>query len=1270
MNTLRSALARGLAALSLAAVLLAPPAAAAVHEDDWLKVETPDKVSPGSGFQVKVTLKRDLGPEDNVTVAMHRMKPDGNWRDTGEWRPPQSMKKGETKVYSFTAAWAEDIGHFGPLVFTAPKGDWNKATHKLFCGKIEWAMNPEQAAAKKKQQEEAEARKRPPAGITYKKSWLQPRGCFKPGTDEPLKELREGDSFELVADYYLDPSEYWNDKCHVVAFPCGPWIDNPDGVYEKGAHHVGYEGLGWSFKAVTPGKGTVRFRQTLKKAYRYNSLFYHVRFRGGDDKDFPWTKTCGAPAIARHLDGLDLVAPVPGGLFVQGREKPVLDLLAAPGSKQGAEVSIRLFALDSDGKLDEVGVAKAAMPAEGATAKVDLSSVVGRRLGCFLAEGRCGDLAVDAFFAVIPDVRKALGGRKAPFGATDLSTEDECAAAGRLGLSVCRLFIGWGGLVPQRGQYRFDGLAARMDRMEKHGVQPWLMLTGAPEWVLPPDVHSPGFEPYPFDEAGWRESIRAISQKFGRRVYGIEWLNEIVPGNKSKNPVADYKRFCEIGAEELHKVNPKAKSILAGGLWPRNFRLDMLGAGIDRCIDVLPIHYSSYEGAKEALADAASGGVKSVWNDETASGISVWRMPGREALERSVLMSRYILRTWPEQLAAGVDGLIYFGGEANPAGNWKYLLDDHTPRPVAATLAVMSAKLGDARPVGVYYAEPGARVVVFEKPDGSALAVVGSLNGDPASAPVSVKLPAAPGAKVVRTDHQGNATALAAGADGTVAVSAGAMPAFYEGLPLDPLAIRCALEIDGQDTVVPKPAVSFVRSSAPSLRAAVRNPLRVPVEGVVGFAIGGKDAGRKPFKLAPGASEHLVLDVPAGVLPDGLADAVAGLSWKPGKATKPVSAKRAFTVDTIDPSSLGNLLANGSFEKGKNGWNGNGSIVDLPGGRPGEEGRALSLDHAEGYVQCLQKVPNPAPGRELLYTAWVRTEDMYAGSNLSLVRKDGAWNNLYIPDVFCAPKDSAGAWQIMVKAFSTDPDNKDIQVQPVAKGKNGTALYDHVRLTVRDGSDWAAEAYRTAKPKAIDGDLSDWDFADPLPLLGGNQIASEAGYRWTPENLSGVAQLAWDADSLYLAVRVRDDVHAAQTGEKTLEGDALQIGLHPANRIPGTEARAIEWHVSAASPGSGSGKHTVFRPAAHAAGLASGQLAKDSSTYEIAVKRAGKDTCYELRIPWTEAGGVRPQPGVRLGLSLRLLDADNGAARGSAAWGRGLAPSWSPSAFGSLVLLP
>ena len=194
---------------------------AAVHEDDWVKVETPDKVTPGAGFQVKVTLKKDLGPKENVTVAMHRFKTDGGWLDTGEWRPPQTMKKGETKSYSFKAKFADNIGHFGPIVFIAPNGDWGKAKHKLFCDKIRWAMSSAEAAKKKTEAEAAAARTKPPAGITYKKSWIVPRGCFKPGTDEPAREIREGEPFDVVADYYLDPSEYWNNKCHIVVFGCG-----------------------------------------------------------------------------------------------------------------------------------------------------------------------------------------------------------------------------------------------------------------------------------------------------------------------------------------------------------------------------------------------------------------------------------------------------------------------------------------------------------------------------------------------------------------------------------------------------------------------------------------------------------------------------------------------------------------------------------------------------------------------------------------------------------------------------------------------------------------------------------------------------------------------------------------------------------------------------------------------------------------------------------------------------------------------------------------
>ena len=59
---------------------------------------------------------------------------------------------------------------------------------------------------------------------------------------------------------------------------------------------------------------------------------------------------------------------------------------------------------------------------------------------------------------------------------------------------------------------------------------------------------------------------------------------------------------------------------------------------------------------------------------------------------------------------------------------------------------------------------------------------------------------------------------------------------------------------------------------------------------------------------------------------------------------------------------------------------------------------------------------------------------------------------------------------------------------------------------------------------------------------------------------------------------------------------------------------------------------------------------------------------YELRIPWSEVRGLTPEIGVKLGLSLRLSDAD-GAKFGRINWGMGHDPAWSPSAFGVLTLV-
>ena len=66
---------------------------------------------------------------------------------------------------------------------------------------------------------------------------------------------------------------------------------------------------------------------------------------------------------------------------------------------------------------------------------------------------------------------------------------------------------------------------------------------GTGVFALPGDL-TPYWDNDVLGTGGTREAIRAISQKFGKRVFGIEWLNEITPGNKSSNPTADYKRFC------------------------------------------------------------------------------------------------------------------------------------------------------------------------------------------------------------------------------------------------------------------------------------------------------------------------------------------------------------------------------------------------------------------------------------------------------------------------------------------------------------------------------------------------------------------------------------------------------------------------------------------------------------------------------------------------------------------------------------------------------
>ncbi len=1254
-----------LAGILAAAASLAP---AAVTEADWCTVTTPDSFKSGERFQIQVKMKKDLPEGQNLNCHLHWMKKD-RWGGMGGWHPAREPKNGETAVFNFTVDTEKFDGfdRLHPLVFIAPGGDFAKATTKIEnLPDFHDVITAEEIAARKREAE----RIRKPDTVTFKKSWIRINPVSKP-------VVRSGEEFEYTVDYYVDPSDNWADGTKLQFMPLGPWIDNPDGAYNKNRHHEGVYGLRTSeIPAVVGQETTVTFKMKIAKTREYDEFAVRAKFRGGDGKEWPWEIRGGGPVILADNNDFQLNCPAPGGLYFY--DEPVkVDFTWAGKLPAGAGGDVSFAVFDTEGR--KVAEFTQAVPAEaGATTAVQMPAI-GQR-GVFLLTAKLGDIERYTYFGRVPDVRKALGGKKSPFNCTQSGyiTREQAEVAGKLGFTHWRIFTSWNTLESQPDHWTLGWISDSVDHCNEFGVQPWIALTAPPDWVMPAGVHNPGFAPFPLDEFGerhWSEAVEKLATTFKGRIYGFEWLNEIVPGNFCKDPTAEYLRFCEIGTTIARRIAPEMKIQLAGGLWPRSYRMDLIRAGIGKYVDILPVHYSGHDGVQEAGADAAAGGIPEVIDNETAQGMSVWNMPALEKLTYSATRSsdncpdsqcRWILRQWPGELVAGATQITYFGGWSNAAGNWGYLLNDHTPRPVAATLAVAVAKLGTAVPVGAVYLDPGAVVYVFQNDKGEGLAVLYSVSRAEGAA---IALPVGKTTRIRMTDYQGNESELAA-ADGALSIRAEPMPVILEGLDIAPLAARASLTLAGQNPLAPAPSVRLVAGSTPKVQAVLKNPLRAAVSGSLSVEIAGVSLGREEFSMKPGETKFLTFQAPA---PNN--DATAGkavLVW-----TDPATVfEKPFAVEVVRPELLGNLLKNpGMEEPGAGGgiadWGGNAVRADLGGTAPGLRGHAMEIADATSWKSSGQAVRVPAPGKTYLYSAWYWTSDMSAGSNVFLTDDKGQTKTLTMPSVFTAPVNTP-SWIYLTKQLPTDPSVVSVNFSPVCINVKPGAkvLVDNVRVTVSDGSDYAAEAKLAASAPAVDGDLSDWNLDEPVPLLCMNQVVADKGYEWTPANLAGEAFFTWDKDNLYVAARVQDDKHVALTDADTAKGDSLTVALHPGNRVPGTDGQAVEWNLSSAAPGGGSGKCTLYRPEAHSAGLKAGQLARDSSVYGVAVKTEGTITTYELRVPWSEVGaGFIPEMGTKLGLSLRLVDNDGTAAGAAMTWGMGLYPGWAPSAFGVLTLV-
>lgn len=1232
----------------------------------WCTVTCPDKAGVGQKFTVTITVK-DVPDGTKLAGDIHLVKPDGAYVGFGQWGGnPRAVKTGQPLAIVYTMPEAKD-GSGGILIqyFLTAKG-WNE--------RVKEARTPAILLDATYVDPNARA-----ATATLKKSWFTFGKARKGENSSAGETWTEGDDMIVPVTYYVDPSDDWGGT-ELLLWVMGPWVDCPDGVYTKARSHLNYPGLNKNLKCEIGKETAHEFHIKMPKPYISaapeegkvgDSLLLIGLFKGKDGKPWPWQVRLGGPnAIARKNGFFELDAPCPGNLFLYGQPVTINAILgnAAAGSGE-KQMTYQVF--NQQGKRITDGSVN--IPAAQAGQTIALPLQLSERGTFRIRASVDGWETRETTFATIPALHTIIGDEPTPFGCQKIAGNPEAVKAARmLGMSTCRVWTMWNTLEPQQGKWNqqgLDGLEAALKDLNANQIRPWLLFDGPPAWAVDsPKVWGTHFAPFPFRDADLASCVRHLATLYKDQISGFEWLNEIVPGKDTDNPVEDYLRFCRIATATVKQINPAFQNQLAGGLWPHSFRKSLLAAGIAPHIDILPVHYATRAGVEEAEADLQAVGAKdvAVWDNETTKGWSTWKMPLDKALADNQ-QSDYFMTRFPDELLAGCKQIVVFGGEPDPAGNWSHFWGDMSPRASAATLAVLTSKLAKAKPLGEFSLGRGDSLKLFQTPGRKAVLVISTVEKEGET----VQLPT--GGDMTATDQQGNETPLPA-QNGMVRLALTQSPYFAEGGDLDILLAQLAVQFPGHGAGIPQ--LAFVKGGADAkVTLRLMNFYEVPLSGKVSLRTRTGESKAVAFELKASESKLLSLPVDVAALPEELQEAAVLADFTGGKLPQ---VQKKMLLNIISPDKVGNLLKNANFETAGETpqqaahWDAsgkNGQRVDFKEqAEPGHGDYVYQFtDTAGKYLSIWQGIDKPAEG-EYVYSLWIKSQNLQTGSNFNLTEPSGKTNSLSWMHIFNAPA-TQQYWDVFTARVKVSAGTVSMSAAPVCNGK-GSAWIDNASLTMYEGTVHNASAARAPGAITIDGNLLDFNRAAPIPLLGQSQLrVLNKGYSWTPANLSGAAWLNWDERNLYIGIEVIDDKQVADRKEGDCnQDDSVEVAIHPLNRQAGEDSKAFVYYLSATAPG-GSGKHTIFRPADRSGGLKSGSLAKDSSTYDIVVKRVGNTTTYEVAIPFNDLGGILGSFGGKFGLSLALNDNDGAGKAATILWGEGLHPAWSPANFGMATLV-
>ena len=198
-------------------------------------------------------------------------------------------------------------------------------------------------------------------------------------------------------------------------------------------------------------------------------------------------------------------------------------------------------------------------------------------------------------------------------------------------------------------------------------------------------------------------------------------------------------------------------------------------------------------------------------------------------------------------------------------------------------------------------------------------------------------------------------------------------------------------------------------------------------------------------------------------------------------------------------------------------------------------------------------------------------------------------------------------------------------------------------------------ARQFARSPRIDGKLDEWgeDFAMHVGPHTGERQDPKDGAPRDESDLSGRAAVRWDASALYLAVRVRDDVHCNNRRDGALwDGDGLQFGVTPDPDRPDAPRAELGCALTPDGP-----QTWIWH------GLP--RAPTGPVKFPAAIVRRDAETIYEMAIPWSLLPGIKPEPTTWIGFAL-LVNEQDSANRGCYGWHGGVSVPKDPSKFGQI----